>query len=114
MPKKHDVHVTVTGTDEIKFSGGGTSKNNGDVEAELGNNSIIIEGANNFVFTEPGIEFDDPGPFVWAVHDHQIVVIDRNQNNSGNKKVYKYRVSVEVERKGEKITITSPDPLISN
>ena len=84
------------------------------MEADFGNNSIIIEGANNFLFTDYGIKFDpDDEPFVWAVHDHQIVVIDQNQNPSTNpKKIYKYVLKVKVNSSGK--VIESPDPLISN
>ena len=68
------------------------------------------EGANNFVFTSIG--FDDPEPFVWSVQDDQIVVIDRNRNESGKTKEYKYVVSVQEKSSGT--VHTSEDPLISN
>ena len=104
MAQNHDVTVAVSGNGNFTFA-----PNNGDVTVEPGDDSIIIQGANNFTFT--GISFDDGDPFCFSVQDHQIVIIDSNENTSGNPITYKYAVSVELNSGA---TYTSPDPRIIN
>ena len=104
MPKHHDVNVSLA-NGEVKFQ-----PHDGNVITTIGNDTIILKRANNFVFTSIG--FDDPEPFVWSVQDDQIVVIDRNRNESGKTKEYKYVVSVQEKSSGT--VHTSEDPLISN
>ncbi len=72
MSKSHDVNVSLN-NNGVQFQPHG-----GNVTTALGNDSIILKGANNFVFRH--IEFEDPGPFVWSVQDDKIVVINRNRN----------------------------------
>ena len=109
--RKHDVKVKLK-NGVVEITGGGTPKNNGDVIAAKGNNLITLKTTGNVVFTAKGIGFDDPTPFVTFVEDHQILVIDRNQNTSKTPKVYKYWVWVK--KKNNNKVYKSPDPLISN
>ncbi len=109
MPKKHDVTVSLGKGNVVHFA-----PPPGDVTAEFGNNVITLNAAGNLVFTK--LEFDDPGPFVWANLGNEIVVIDQNQNPPTNpKKIYKYVVTVkETTGPGAGTEHTSADPLISN
>ena len=109
--RKHGVKVSLKsgpkGTKIVDFK-----PNGGNVIAAKGNNLITLTTVGNLVFTGKGIGFDDPTPFVTFVEDHQILVIDRNQNTSKTPKVYKYWVWVK--KKNNNKVYKSPDPLISN